>query len=92
MVSLLILTDDAEVDGVADRGCRADLTLVCSRVLPLGVAYPEGPVLGVRGVYRLEPLVTRVRVPAHRQQMDVLVSDPGHLRQIYRLKYLVCAK
>lgn len=76
---------------MADRGCRADLTLVRSRVLPLGVAYPEGPVLGVRGVYRLEPLVTRVRVPAHRQQMDVLVSDPGHLRQSYRLKYLMDA-
>lgn len=83
----MIPTYDAEVDGVADRGCRADLALVCSRVLSLRVAYPEGPVLRVRGVDRLEPLITCVRVPAYRQQVDVLVSDPGHLRQTYRLKY-----
>uniref|UniRef100_A0A1B6DWP6 Uncharacterized protein n=1 Tax=Clastoptera arizonana TaxID=38151 RepID=A0A1B6DWP6_9HEMI len=54
----------------------ADLTLVHSRVLPLRITYPEGPVLSVRGVDGLKPLVTGVRVTPHCQEVDVTMSDP----------------
>ena len=42
---------------------------------------PEDPVKAVWRVEGLEPEVGRVGVPAHSQQVKVVVTDPGHLRQ-----------
>lgn len=77
-----MLTNDIQVDRVADGWGGADLTLVNTGVLLLRVADPETPVFRVRGVDRLEPLVTGVRVPAYSQQVDVPVSHPGYLEPV----------
>jgi len=59
----------------------ADLALVHARVPALRVPDLQHPVLEVRRVDGLEPLVTRVRVAADGEQMQVSVPDPRHLQQ-----------
>jgi hypothetical protein len=61
------------------RGC-ADLALVNARVAMLRVLDLQGPVLTVWMVDGTKPLVTGVGVPPHRQQVDVTVSHPRHLK------------
>lgn len=62
------------------RSC-AHLTLVHAGVSPLGIPHLERPVLRLRGVDGLKPLVTGVRVPADSEEVDVPVPHPGDLKQ-----------
>lgn len=77
--TLGIITDYVEEHEVPYGRCGGNLALVHSRILPLSVPDPQRPFLRVRRVHRLEPLVRRVCVSAHCQQMDVTMSHPGHL-------------
>ena len=56
------------------------LALVDAGVSELGVPDLQRPVLGLWGVGGHEALVGGVRVPADRQQVNVVMSDPRHLR------------
>jgi hypothetical protein len=71
-----VLTDDVQVDEVAHVWRRADLALVDAGVSVLWVLDLKRPVFTVRMMDCAEPLVTRVRIPAHRQQVDVAMSYP----------------
>jgi hypothetical protein len=77
----VILTDDVQMDEVAHVWRRADLALVDAGVAVLRVLDLKGPVFTVRVMDRAESLVTCVRIPAHRKQVDVAMSHPGHLQQ-----------
>lgn len=77
-------TYDLQVDKVADVGRGRDLAFVDPTVPVLRVLDLQHPVLRVRLVDRLEALISRVGVPAHRQQVDVSVSDPRDLQQHLR--------
>lgn len=78
------LTNDIQIDRVADGRGGTDLTLVDTGVFLLRVADPEAPVFCVRGVDRFKPLVAGVRVPAYSKQVDVPVSHPGYLEPVIR--------
>lgn len=60
---------------------RVDLTLVPARVPRLDRVDLEDPRLrvGVRGVNDLEPVVGRVGVLCHRQDVQIRHADPRHL-------------
>lgn len=75
---------------MADGRSGGYLTLVDTRVLALGVAYLERPLLGVGRVHRLEALIARVGVAADRQQVNVAMPHPGHLRQAKETR--LCAR
>lgn len=62
------------------RWCRAYLAFINSRVFSLWISYSEPPVLSVRGMRCLEPLIRCVRVSPNRQQMNVSVPHPGNLQ------------
>ena len=62
--------------------CGGYLALVLAGVAALWAAYAQRPLLGAWLVLCLEALVRRVRVAAHRQQVDVAVTDPWYLRNI----------
>jgi hypothetical protein len=85
----VVLTDDVQVDEVAHMWRRADLALVYAWVAVLRVLNLKGPVLTVWVVDRAEPLITSVRIPAHRQQVDVAMSYPRHLQQHLLLRQSV---
>lgn len=73
------LTDNIQLNKVANvRGGR-DLTLVNPRISVLWVFNLQHPVLRVRLVDGLKPLIRGVGVSTHSQQMDVPVSYPRHL-------------
>lgn len=75
------LTDYVEVDKVTPDGLRGDLALIhagVAQLRPLDVQYPVIRLGPVRG---LEPLVRRVRVAAHRQDMQIPMSYPGYLNK-----------
>ena len=74
-----ILTYNIEINGVAHGRRGGDLALVLAGVAALRAADAKRPLLGARLVLRLEALVRRVRVPPHRQQVDVAVAHPWHL-------------
>lgn len=82
-MGLRVITDNVQEHELADGRCSRNLTLVHALVLALRVPYPQRPLLSVRGVHRLEPLIRCVRVPAHGQQMDITMSHPGHLLMEY---------
>lgn len=58
------------------HGLRGDLALVDASVALLRPLDLQRPVVGLRRVRRLEALVRRVRVTAHRQDVQVAVTDP----------------
>lgn len=66
---------------MANGRSSRDLALVDARILALGVAYAQGPVLGMGRVHRLEALIRRVRVATHGQQMNVPMPHPGDLQR-----------
>jgi hypothetical protein len=78
---VVVLTNDVQMDEVAHVWGCADLALVDAWVSVLWVLDLQGPVFTVRVVYSTEPLVTCVRIPAHREQVDVAMSHPRHLQQ-----------
>ncbi len=57
-----------------------DLTLIPSPVSMRGRFDPEKPILRVQLVDRLEPQVRRVRQSTDRQQVRVVVTQPGDLQ------------
>lgn len=67
-------------DEVAAHGLRGHLALVDPGVPLLGPLDVQRPVVAQRRVRRLEALVRRVSVAAHRQDVQVAVADPRHLR------------
>lgn len=75
------LTHNAQENRVANGWSSRDLALVDARILALGIAYAQGPVLGMRRVHRLEALIRRVRVATHGQQMNVPMPHPGDLQR-----------
>lgn len=58
---------------------RGDLALVDAGVALLSPLDVERPVVRLRRVGRLEPLVARVRVPADGEDVQVAVTDPRNL-------------
>lgn len=64
------------------HGLRGHLALVDAGVALLRPLDVQRPVVRLRRVRRLEPLVRRVRVAAHRQDVQVAVPDPRHLEHI----------
>lgn len=74
-----ILTNNVQRDEEGAHGLRGDLALVDSGVALLRPLHMQRPIVGVRRVHRLEPLVGRVRVPAHCQDVQVAMSDPRYL-------------
>ena len=79
---ILVLTYDVERDGPPEGGRGVDLALVDAGVGEADVPDGEHPVLGVRLVQDLEPLVLAVEVRAHRDQVHLVVANPGDLRKI----------
>lgn len=73
------LTNDSEVKGVSQGRRGGYLTLVPPLVVESDVPDPQLPEVGQGHVVGGEPLVRRVGVPAHRQQVHVSVPDPGNL-------------
>lgn len=76
------LTNDVQVDEVAHMRCRGNLTLVHADVAVLRIFDLKHPVLRVLMVYGPKALVRCVRVASDRQQMNVAMSDPGHLQNL----------
>ena len=72
---------DDQVDIVGLVGCGGYLAAVDAGVLGQGVLQSDDPVVGVRGVEGLEPLVRGVRVATHRQQRRVAETDPRDLEK-----------
>ena len=60
--------------------CGRNLTLVPSPVSMRGWFDPEKPILRVQLVDRLETQVRRVRQSTDRQQVRVVVTQPGNLQ------------
>ena len=75
------LTDDVQLHEEAPDGLRADLALVPPRVPRPHVLDLQDPLLLLRVVDRLVAHVRSVRVPAHRQDVKVVVADPGDLKE-----------
>lgn len=73
------LTHNFQIDKVAHHGLRGHLALVQTLVPLLHPLYLQRPIPSLLVVRRLKPLVGRVRVGAHRQNVDVPVPDPGDL-------------
>lgn len=80
MLNKAALTDDREEHGLADGRRRAHLALVDPAVPTLGISHLKRPVLRHRVVYAGEPLVRRVSRSAHRQQVQIPVPYPRHLK------------
>lgn len=78
-----VLTNNGESDEEGAHRLRGDLTLVDAGVSLLRPLDVQRPVLGLRGVRRLEPLVWSVRVPAHSQDVQVTVTYPWNLPTKY---------
>lgn len=74
-----VLTHDAEPKGLGNFGLRRHLALVRARVPGLGRSNPQRPLVAALGVQRLKPLVVRVRQDADGQDVQVALTDPGHL-------------
>lgn len=64
------------------------MAFVRAGVPSLRVPHLQRPILCLRGVYRLEPLVTCVRISAYCEQVDVPVTDPRHLERKDRRKMI----
>lgn len=77
---VLTVNDEMYVVRLVRRG--RDLTAVDAGVFSLGILEPDDPVVGVRGMEGLKPLVSRVGVAAHSQQGSVTHSDPRDLKNI----------
>lgn len=73
---MIILTDHVQMYEVTHVWRCAYLALIYARVAMLRVLDLQCPVLAVRMVDRAEPLVACIRVPPHRQQVDVPMSHP----------------
>ncbi len=76
-----VLTHDAELHEEAPDGLRADLALVPAGVSLVGVLDLQHPLVRLRAVQRLVAQIGRVCVPAHGQDVQVVVPDPGDLQQ-----------
>ena len=74
------LTDNVELHRIGLGSGGGDLALVDAGVPLLHVLDDEHPLVGGAVVPRSEPLVRRVRVLAHGQDVHVPVADPGHLK------------
>lgn len=70
------LTHNIEEDSMSDGWCGRDLTLVLAGVASLWTADSKRPLLGARLVLRLEPLIRRVSISSHSQQMDISMPHP----------------
>jgi len=70
------LTDHGEEHGMTYGRRGGHLTLVCAGIPPLRIFHLQRPVLRVREVRRDESLVGRVRLDAHREEMDIPVPHP----------------
>jgi hypothetical protein len=60
-------------------GLSGDLALVHSRILLLDPLYMEGPFCGFVAMRRLKPLVRRVSVIGHGQDVEIFVPYPRDL-------------
>lgn len=74
-----MLTDHLKVHEEASGGLSTDLAFVQSRVFGLGRSELEGPLPRVPLVVHREPPVLGVGVAAHREDVHVPMSHPGHL-------------
>lgn len=78
------LTDDIQSNELAAVRLGGYLTFVQSGVSGLREFDLQRPVLGRTRLDNAEPLVGRVRVSTDRQDVDVTVSDPAHLKRKQR--------
>ena len=76
---VLLLTDDIEADELTAMRLSGDLTFVQSGVSGLREFDLQRPVLCRSGLDDGEPLVGRVSISTHRQDVDVTMPDPAHL-------------
>jgi len=72
-------TDDVELNELAAMGLRRDLAFVESAVACLAVFDLQRPILRGPLPDDAEPLIRRVIVAPHRQNVHVPVADPRHL-------------
>lgn len=80
--TILVLTDDVQINEMADVRRRTYLAFVDARVPELRIPDHESPIFGrLLVVDGAKSLVAGVRVPADGQQMDVPVSHPRNLRK-----------
>lgn len=76
-----LLTDNLEMDVLADMGRSGYLAFVDSWVSNLRVLDLQRPVLTGWLIDWPEPLVTSVCVPAHSKKVNVPMPDPRDLKQ-----------
>lgn len=74
------ITNDVEPDELAAMRLTRDLTLVETGVAGLAEFDLQRPILARPGTDDAEPLIRRVRVPPHRQDVQVPVPHPRHLQ------------
>ena len=72
-------TDHVELDGHGRLGFGADLAVVQPGVVAAGAVDGQRPDGAAGPVERLEAQVSRVGVPAGREDVQVRLSDPRHL-------------
>lgn len=83
------LTDDIESNELAAMRLSRDLTLVQSGISGLREFDLQSPILCRSRLDDGEPLVGRVRVSTHCQDVHVTVPDPAHLCGKKKFKIIV---
>lgn len=78
--SFIMLTDNVEPDELAAMRLSGDLALVESGITGLGKLDLQSPIFTRPGADDAEPLIRRVRVSTHGQDVNVPVAHPRDLR------------
>lgn len=77
-----MLTDNVEPDELAAMRLSGDLALVESSITGLGKLDLQSPIFTRPGADDAEPLIRRVRVSTHGQDVNVPVAHPRDLRPL----------
>lgn len=73
------LTHHLQADNKAEQWLGRHLALVHAGVFLGHTLYPQQPLVGRLIVLNTEPVVRAILVLVHREDVEVLVSNPGHL-------------